>query len=250
MTLNETLNEQLATQGLSLERFREIVGRLFAAGIVIREEDGVEQRLYDDARRIEICLSDYFQLGGFRLEHNLKGEFFRLYAPGAEVPGMPEDGLEPVPGLRARLSPDFVAAALALRFQYQQGLSEGGNRLTDSGEVLTRFEELSATLQTQLKRTLPPTNIERQRLLNDLKRHRLIRLAANFSMDDEDALLAIRPTILGIISDDMLEAALESEPLQAGTEVEPETEQASLPVVAEPVMEPMMEEESIEGNIE
>ncbi len=246
MTLNETLNEQLTTHGLSLERFREIVGRLFAAGIVIREEDGVEQRLYDDARRIENCLSDYFQLGGFRLEHNLKGEFFRLYAPGAEVPGMPEDGLEPVPGLRARLSPDFVAAALALRFQYQQGLSEGGNRLTDSGEVLTRFEELSATLQTQLKRTLPPTNIERQRLLNDLKRHRLIRLAPNFSMDDEDALLAIRPTILGIISDDMLEAALESEPLQVGAEAESEAGQASLPVVAEP----MMEEESIEGNIE
>ncbi|SDX81725.1 protein of unknown function [Collimonas sp. OK242] len=246
MTLNETLNEQLALHNLPLERFREIVGRLFAAGIVIREEDGVEQRLYDDARRIEACLSDYFQLGGFRLEHNLKGEFFRLYAPGAEVPGMPEDGLDPVPGLRARLSPDFVAAALALRFQYQQGLADGGNRLTDSGEVLTRFEELSATLQTQLKRALPPTNIERQRLLNDLKRHRLIRLAPNFSMDDEDALLAIRPTILGIISDDMLEAALESEPLQAGAEVGPETEQASLHVVAEP----MMEEESIEGNIE
>ncbi|GAC1545939.1 MAG: hypothetical protein NVS3B11_02000 [Collimonas sp.] len=248
MTLNETLNEQLALHNLSPERFREIVGRLFAAGIVIREEDGVEQRLYDDARRIETCLSDYFQLGGFRLEHHLKGEFFRLYAPGAEVPGMPEDGLEPVPGLRARLAPDFVAAALALRFQYQQGLSEGGNRLTDSGEVLTRFEELSATLQTQLKRTLPPTNIERQRLLNDLKRHRLIRLAANFSMDDEDALLAIRPTILGIISDDMLEAALESEPLQVAAEAEVDAEQASLQRVT--VAEPMMEQESIEGNIE
>ena len=59
MTLNETLNEQLALQSLSLERFREIVGRLFAAGIVLREEDGVEQRLYDDARRIETCLGDY-----------------------------------------------------------------------------------------------------------------------------------------------------------------------------------------------
>ena len=248
MTLNETLNEQLAVHHLSLERFREIVGRLFAAGIVLREEDGVEQRLYDDARRIETCLSDYFGLGGFRLEHNLKGEFFRLYAPGAEVPGMPEDGLEPVPGLRARLSPDFVAAALALRFQYQQGLSEGGNRLTDSGEVLTRFEELSATLQTQLKRALPPTSIERQRLLNDLKRHRLIRLAANFSMDDEDALLAIRPTILGIISDDMLEAALESEPqlVEAGAEVEAEVEQASPQLMTE---EENIEE-SIEGNIE
>jgi len=244
MTLNETLNQQLALHNLPLERFREIVGRLFAAGIVLREEDGVEQRLYDDARRIEACLGDYFQLGGFRLEHNLKGEFFRLYAPGADVPGLPEDGLEPVPGLRARLSPDFVAAALALRFQYQQGLSEGGNRLTDSGEVLTRFEELSATLQTQLKRALPPTSIERQRLLNDLKRHRLIRLAPNFSMDDEDALLAIRPTILGIISDDMLEAALEPEPLPAGAGSEAEADGLQAGVEEE------FATQGIEGNAE
>ncbi|MEO6354082.1 MAG: DUF4194 domain-containing protein [Burkholderiaceae bacterium] len=244
MTLNDILNQQLALHNLAPERFREIVARLFGAGIVVREEDGVEQRLYDDARRIEACLNDYFRLGGFRLEHNLKGEFFRLYAPGAEVPGMPEDGLEPVPALRARLSPDFVAAALALRFQYQQGLAEGGNRLTDSGEVLTRFEELSATLQTQLKRALPPTGVERLRLLNQLKRHRLIRLGPHFSMDDEDALLAIRPTILGIISDDMLQAALESDPSshEAAADADAEDQQASLPAGMEPV--------STEGNIE
>ncbi|MFC5474973.1 DUF4194 domain-containing protein [Paraherbaspirillum soli] len=228
MNLNEALNQQLGLHNLSPERFREIVGRLFGAGIVVREEDGVEQRLYDDARRIEACLNDYFQLAGFRLEHNQKGEFFRLYAPGAVIPGLPEDGLEPVPALRARLTPEFVAAALALRFQYQQGLAEGGMRLTDAGEVLIRFEELAATLQTQLKRALPATVVERQRLLNDLKRHRLIRLAPTFSMDDEDALLAIRSTILGIISDDMLEAALEGELPAAGTEADAEDEQGRL----------------------
>jgi len=211
MNLHEALDAQLRLHNLPPERFRDIVGRLFAAGIIVREEDGVEQRLYDDARRIATCLSEYFQLGGFRLEHNLKGEFFRLYAPGADVPGLPDDGVESVPALRARLSPDFVAAALALRFQYQQGLAEGGSRLTDAGEVLIRFEELSATLQTQLKRALPASTIERQRLLSELKRHRLIRAATNFTIEDEDALLAIRPTILGIISDDMLETALDAE---------------------------------------
>ena len=221
MNLHEALEAQLRLHNMPPERFRDIVGRLFSVGIVVREEDNVEQRLYDDARRIETCLRDYFQLGGFRLEHNVKSAFFRLYAPGADVPGLQDDGMEPVPGLRARLSPDFVAAALALRFQYQQGLSEGGNRLTDAGEVLIRFEELSATLQTQLKRALPANTVERQRLLSELKRHRLIRVAATFSMDDEDALLAIRPTILGIISDDMLEAALDAEqPLMPQTAAE------------------------------
>ncbi|GAA4016094.1 DUF4194 domain-containing protein [Actimicrobium antarcticum] len=210
-TLGQTLNDALALHNLDAERFRDMVGRLFAAGIIVRDEDGVEQRLYDDMRRIELLLHDYFGLAGFRLVHDVQGEFFRLYAPGAEVPGMPTDELEPVAGLRARLSADFVAAALALRFLYQQGLAEAGRRLSDDGEVLVTFEELSATLQTQLKRALPATTVDRLRLLADLRRHRLIRMAPTFSTDDEDALLAIRPTILGIISDDMLAAALEAD---------------------------------------
>jgi hypothetical protein len=44
-----------------------------------------------------------------------------------------------------------------------------------------------------------------------LKRHRLLSYAAEFSISDEDALLAIRPTILGIVSNDALSAALEAE---------------------------------------
>lgn len=212
MTLTQPLTEQLGLAGLSLERFREIVTRLFAYGIVLRDEDGVEQRLYDDARRIDALLAEYFGLAGFRLVHDLKGEFFRLYAPGAPVPGHDEDGVEPVPSLRARITPDFVAAALALRFLYQQGLMEGGSRLTDRGEVMIQFEELAATLQTQLKRPLPESVVERDRLLKELKRHRLIHFAASFSMTDEEAFIAIRPVILGIVSEDALAGALDGDP--------------------------------------
>jgi hypothetical protein len=211
MTLTENLQAQLDAQDLSLARFRDIVGRMYAAGILVRDEDGVEERLYDDMRRIEPLLCEYFGLGGFTLAHDSRGGFFRLYAPGAEIPGEPADEADSVPGLRARLSADFVAAALALRFLYQQGLADAGARMSDAGEVLIRFEELAATLQTQLRRALPAGSIERQRLLADLKRHRLIRLNPLFSIDDEDALLAVRPTILGIISDDMLARALEAE---------------------------------------
>lgn len=209
MTLTDTLLAALAPHDIPLERFRDMVGRLFAAGIMVRDEDGVEQRLYDDMRRIEAPLAEYFGLAGFTLVHDAQNAFFRLYAPGADIPGMAGDDSEAMPGLRARLSADFVAAALALRFQYQQGLADAGARLTDAGEVLVRLEELAATLQTQLRRPLPAGAVERQRLLNDLKRHRLIRLGPMFSMEDEEALLAIRPTILGIVSDDMLARALE-----------------------------------------
>jgi len=226
MNLTTTILHQLEVHNLTLDRFREIVGRLFAWGIIIRDEDGVEQRFYDDARRIEDLLIEYFSLAGFRLAHDLKGEFFRLYAPGAQAPGLADDNLEPVPSLRAKLSADFVAAALALRFLYQQCLSEGGRRLTNDGEVLVRFDELAATLQTQIKRPLPEPLGERDRLLKELKRHRLIQYGAAFSMTDEDALIAIRPTILGIISEDALAAALEAEGVVDET-VEVETEEVT-----------------------
>mgnify|MGYP003444749687 FL=1 len=87
MNLIDDITQQLDKQNLKLERFKEITSRLFAWGIIVREEDGVEQRYYDDARRIEALLADYFALAGFRLVHDLKNEFFRLYAPGAQIPG-------------------------------------------------------------------------------------------------------------------------------------------------------------------
>jgi len=211
MNLIDDITQQLDKQNLKLERFKEITSRLFAWGIIVREEDGVEQRYYDDARRIEALLADYFALAGFRLVHDLKNEFFRLYAPGAQIPGLADDEFDAQPSLRSKLSADFVAAALTLRFLFQQGLAEGGGRLTDSGEVLIRFEELAATQQTQLKRLLPELSGERERLIKELKRHRLIHIGANFSFEDEDAYIAIRPTILGIISEDALAAALEVE---------------------------------------
>lgn len=209
MTLTTAVLEQLNLTGLKLDRFREVVTRLFAYGIVVRDEGGVEALYYDDARRMETLLSEYFGLAGFFLHHDSKAEFFRLYAPGAEAPGITPEGGEPIPSLRAKLSPDFVAAALALRFLYQKGLLDWGAHLTDEGEVLIRFEELAATLQAQLKRPLPESAGDKDRLLRELRRHRLIRLSSTFSMSDEDSLIAIRQTILGIISEDALASALE-----------------------------------------
>ena len=111
-----------------------------------------------------------------------------------------------MPSLRARVSPDFVATALALRFLYQSKLNNGD--IQSQGEALISFEELAATMQTQLKRSLPVGSTDKMALLAELKRRRLLRYAAGFTIADEDALLAIRPTILGIVSNDALAAAL------------------------------------------
>lgn len=209
MSLQSHINEQLTLANIKLDRFREIINRLMAFGAIVREEDRVEQLLYDDARRAEGLLEEYFDIAGFRLHHDSNNQFYRLYVAGAVVDGLSEDDLEPTPSLRARVSPDFVAMALALRFLYQNKLNTGD--IQPQGEALVSFEEIAATMQTQLKRSLPNGIVDKMTLLAELKRHRLLSYTAEFSISDEDALLAIRPTILGIVSNDALSAALEAE---------------------------------------
>ena len=209
MSLLSHINDQLALANIKSDRFREIITRLMAYGAIVREEDRVEQLLYDDARRVESLLEDYFDIAGFRLHHDSNNQFYRLYVAGAVVDGLPEDTLEPTPSLRARVSPDFVAMALALRFLYQNKLNTGD--IQPQGEALVSFEEIAATMQTQLKRPLPSGMGDKMALLAELKRHRLLSYTAEFAISDEDALLAIRPTILGMVSNDALSAALEAE---------------------------------------
>lgn len=209
MSISSVVLEQLAVANLKPERFRELVIRLFSYGIIVREEDRTEQLLYDDARRVQTLLEDYFDVAGFMLHHDATNQFYRLYGPGAVVDGLPDDPLEPVPSLRARVSADFVAAALALRLLYQDKLSKGD--VSPQGEAFIGFEALAETLVTQIKRPLPQGSTDKMGLLGELKRHRLLRYPAGFSISDEDALLAIRPTILGIVSNDALTAALDAE---------------------------------------
>lgn len=220
MTITTALREELAGEGLTMERFRELVVRLMAQGVVVRDEDRTEQAFYDDARRVEKLLSDYFSVAGLYLHHDKTAEFFRLYPPGATIDGVPEDPNEPVPALRARVSVNFVAAALALRFLYQEKLNQG--YVDAQGEALVSFDDLAAALQTQLKRALPESAAERMALLAELKRHRLLRYSASFTIADEDAFLAIRPLILGIVSNEALANALEAdgviEPVDAVSE--------------------------------
>jgi len=209
MTITSALREQLAEEGMSMERFQELVVRLMAYGVVVRDEDRTEQAIYDDARRVETLLADYFSIAGLYLHHDLTAQFFRLYPPGAAVDGLADDSKDTVPALRARVSANFVAVALTLRFLYQEKLNQG--YVDAQGEAIVSFDDIVATLQTQLKRVLPESTTERMALLAELKRHRLLRYAPNFSIADEDAYLAIRPLILGLVSNEALANALEAD---------------------------------------
>jgi ribosomal protein S15P/S13E len=209
MTITTALREELAAVGMSMDRFRELTTRLLSYGVVVRDEDRTEQAYYDDIRKVETLLSEYLEVAGMYLHHNLDNQFFRLYAPGAVVDGVAEDPNEPVPALKARVSANFVAAALTLRFLYQEKLNQG--YIDTQGEALVTFEDVAAALQTHLKRSLPEGANERMSLLAELKRHRLLRYSSNFSITDEDTYLAIRPTILGVVSNEALAMALEAD---------------------------------------
>jgi hypothetical protein len=218
MSITTALREQLAEASVSLDRFRELLTRLMAYGVIVRDEDRIEQQLYDDARRVQDQLANYFDIAGLYLHHDANNQFFRLYAPGAVVDGLPEDTHEPVPALKAHLSNDFVAAALAMRFLYQEKLNQG--YISTNGEALVSLEDLAATLLTQIKRPLPSSAGEKLALLKELRRHRLLRLSPTFEIADTDAYLAIRPTILGVVSNEALATALEADGV---IEQEPET---------------------------
>jgi hypothetical protein len=62
-----------------------------------------------------------------------------------------------------------------------------------------------------LKRPLPASTNDKLALLAELRRHRIITFSSAFSITDEDALLAIRATILGIVSNEALSAALDAD---------------------------------------
>ncbi len=86
--------------------------------------------------------------------------------------------------------------------------------MNEATTTLTRavsFEDLAITLLSQFKRALPESNGDRMSLLADLKRHRLLRYSSGFSVTDEDAYLAIRPIILGVVSNEALLAALDAD---------------------------------------
>lgn len=209
MSLTTELREKLAVANLSLERFREILVRLLSYGVLVRDEDQKEQLLYDDARRVEPLLCEYLEVAGMLLHHDSNAQCYRLYGPGAVVDGLPEDTLPPAPSLKARLSVDFVAAAIALRFLYQEKLNQG--LIDNQAEAMVSFEDIAATMQTQLKRQLPDGDTARMNLLGELKRHRLLRFSSTFSPADEDAFLAIRPTIVGVVSNEALSTALDAD---------------------------------------
>jgi len=207
MSLTSAFNDLMKETSVTQERFREITGRLFASGVIFRDENAFEERMYDDARRIIPILDEYFTLAGFRMFHDQESTFIRLYPPGAWVPGLGEADTEGEKLLRTRLSADFVATALMLRFLYQQGLAEG--RIEQGEEVHVRMEDLALAMTAHLGRVLPEGKTDRGNLFRELKRQRILRFNEETDFHNGDGFIAIRRPILSLVGEEALRAALD-----------------------------------------
>lgn len=205
-TIVQTVVAELKARGVRPDSFRQIVGRLLGLSILHREDSAIERQLYDDAVRIEGLLNDYFDVAGFRLMHERHQNYFRLYPPGARPPGLPdEDDAVVVDAVRARPSADFIASCLVLRLLYNEGLRHGA--INERNEVLVTVEHLNATLTAHMRRSLPAKTM-REKLFADLKRVRLIDYRADPQIEDADALIAVRGTILQFVPDSAIETLL------------------------------------------
>lgn len=209
MSILESVAEAIDGTGITTERFAELIARYLASGIIVRDESETELRFYDDTLRVQQAITDYFEVARMKLIHERESQYFRLYLPGAQIPGLSADETPQMATLRARLSTHTIVAALALRFLYQKSLEDG--KLSDTGEAMTSLEEILLTMVTQFRRPELVTDTDRRQMLAELRRHRMVHFKGNAPFEQEDALIAIRPTILGILSEATLQDALEAE---------------------------------------
>ncbi|MCP3851253.1 MAG: DUF4194 domain-containing protein [Gammaproteobacteria bacterium] len=216
--ISDLFAEQLEKKNYTLEEFSELLIRLLDYGVLCRDESQVEEQLYDRFLQLKHFIEDYLMMIGIRLQHDERFHFVRIYPPGAQVPGLPDEVNQPFnSGFRQRLSQQDITVILVLRAEYDKSLREG--QMDENGCVMISMEALSLGMRNLLNRSLPETLTERNRLLTRLKQLRLIHYKIDDDEDQEDCWLRIRPTITSFVSEDAL-LILSGE--QANTEQEME----------------------------
>ncbi len=201
--ISDLFAEQLEQKNYTQEEFSELLIRLLDYGVLCRDESQVEEQLYDRFVQLKDWVEDYLQIIGVRILHDERFNFVRIYPPGAQVPGLPDEVDQPFnSGFRQRLSQLDVAVILVLRAEYEKSLREG--QIDENGCVMLSMEALSLGMHNLLNRSLPETQTERARLLTRLKQLRLIYFKTDETEGHEDSWLKVRPTINSFVSEEAL----------------------------------------------
>ena len=126
MNLSELLQQKLSAKQFSADEFSELLIRLLDYGVICRDESQIEEQLYDRYLQLQDLVEDYLSPLRVRIQHDKRFCFVRIFPPGAQVPGLPDDDAQPFSGgLRAQLSQQEVATVLVLRAEYDKALREG-----------------------------------------------------------------------------------------------------------------------------
>ena len=108
--------------------------------------------------------------------------------------------------LKARLSRDFVATAIATRFLYTEALT--GKRELVNEVLVISLEELSQAVVSLLAHSLPSSNADRLALLRDLRKHRIVKFNDGEGAGSMEMLLSVLRPVMSYVSDEALEDAL------------------------------------------
>ncbi|MFV8782409.1 DUF4194 domain-containing protein [Microbulbifer sp. SA54] len=214
--IEQALEDALAQCRLTRSEFSELLVRLLDYGVICRDESNVETVLYDRFQRCEALIREWLSPLGLRLQHDSRFQFIRVFPPGAEVPGMPDQEEPHHGGFRARLTQQEVAAILVLRVEYDKSLREG--QVDDQGCVALSLEALELGLRNLLKLSLPDKLADRKQLLKKLRQLRLIQVAGEDNEAAAEILLRVRPTIAQFVSEATLHQLLEGDAPAASQE--------------------------------
>ncbi|CAA0100119.1 Uncharacterised protein [BD1-7 clade bacterium] len=203
MQLISALDEALSTLEISSDEFSELVIRLLDYGVINRDESQIEQQLYDRYLQCTELVEEYLSVLKVRLQHDRQFSFLRVFPPGSEVPGMPDqDNGAFNSGFRTRPNQQEVAVILALRVEYEKALREG--QVDEKGQVMLPVEGLAIAMKNLLKRSLPDNQGERKTLFKRLRQLRLVHFNAEMDLDSAESWLSIQPAITSYVNDDVL----------------------------------------------
>lgn len=204
MNLSELLRQKLSARQFSDDEFSELLIRLLDYGVICRDESQIEEQLYDRYLQLHDLVEDYLAPLRVRIQHDRRFCFVRIFPPGAQVPGLPDDDAQPFSGgLRAALNQQEVAAVLVLRAEYDKALREG--QIDEQGSVMLSLEALGIALKNLLNRTLPEKKTERAQLFRRLRQLRLVHFAQGSDLMQPDAWLKIRPSITSFVNATILQ---------------------------------------------
>lgn len=204
MNLSELLQQKLSAKQFSTDEFSELLIRLLDYGVICRDESQIEEQLYDRYLQLQDLVEDYLSPLRVRIQHDRRFCFVRIFPPGAQVPGLPDDDAQPFSGgLRAQLSQQEVATVLVLRAEYDKALREG--QIDEQGSVMLSLEALGIALKNLLNRTLPEKKTERAQLFRRLRQLRLIQFSQGSDLMQQDAWLKIRPSITSFVNETILQ---------------------------------------------